>query len=266
MIRKSVTVRDLVLGSGMPKICVPLVCTDRTQLERQLSGLKNAAFDMVEFRADFYNSALPEKQQNQEDAGEMEQVLHRIREAIQETPLLFTFRTKAEGGAREISQEAYRTLLIDAAETGLIDLADLEYVFTGRRRGELIAALQGRGVVTVGSFHDFEKTPSVEEMTGLLCRMQEAGTDITKLAVMPRSGLDVVRLLEASVRMREQYADRPFITMSMGDEGMISRIAGSFTGSCITFASAGKASAPGQIDSVRLRELLSQQADMLSGI
>ena len=41
--------------------------------------------------------------------------------------------------------------------------------------------------------------------------------------------------------------NKPLVTMSMGQMGVISRICGELTGSAITFASAGKASAPGQI-------------------
>ena len=80
--------------------------------------------------------------------------------------------------------------------------------------------------------------------------------DIAKLAVMPVSRGDVLRLLEVSVRMHENFADRPFITMSMGKLGGISRLAGSFDGSAITFATCGRASAPGQIPSEALMGIL----------
>jgi 3-dehydroquinate dehydratase-1 len=47
--------------------------------------------------------------------------------------------------------------------------------------------------------------------------------------------------------------DTPLITMSMGDLGMISRIAGGIFGSDLTFGSGGKTSAPGQIPMDELR-------------
>ena len=56
--------------------------------------------------------------------------------------------------------------------------------------------------------------------------------------------------------MKEKYADRPFITMSMGNLGKISRAACMFTGSCITFGMAGQGSAPGQIPAGELKEIL----------
>ena len=48
----------------------------------------------------------------------------------------------------------------------------------------------------------------------------------------------------------------PVITMSMGKQGIVSRISGSLTGSALTFATAGEASAPGQIPVEKMREIL----------
>jgi 3-dehydroquinate dehydratase-1 len=56
--------------------------------------------------------------------------------------------------------------------------------------------------------------------------------------------------------MKEKYADRPIITMSMSGEGVISRLAGEVFGSCLTFGAAKKASAPGQIGVNELSNVL----------
>ena len=44
------------------------------------------------------------------------------------------------------------------------------------------------------------------------------------------------------------YPSDPIITMAMGELGAVTRTAGALFGNAMTFASAGKASAPGQID------------------
>ena len=88
--------------------------------------------------------------------------------------------------------------------------------------------------------------------------MQKCGVDITKAAVMPKSEADVLTLLGASVEMKQNYADRPFITMSMGRLGAVSRLAGSLTGSAVTFATAGQASAPGQLAAAQIAGVLAQ--------
>lgn len=93
-------------------------------------------------------------------------------------------------------------------------------------------------------------------MLDCLRRMQELNGDISKLAVMPHSAVDVIRLLSVTARMKETYADRPFITMSMGAQGLVSRLAGESFGSCVTFGCAGTASAPGQMEAETLSRIL----------
>ena len=87
--------------------------------------------------------------------------------------------------------------------------------------------------------------------------MQELGADIPKIAVMPQSKRDVLTLLAATEEMVSEYANRPIITMSMAGTGLISRLCGEVFGSALTFGAVGKASAPGQMNALQLREILS---------
>lgn len=245
---QTVTVRNTVLGDGTPKICVPITARSRKEMEEQVERLLTVPCDMAEWRADFFEETDNEKW--------LIQTLEFLRGALGERPLLFTFRTKEEGGERGISMKEYERLNMAAAATGLIDLADVEL-----NRGEglfcsVTARLHGYGVRAIGSFHDFAGTPAKKEITDILCRMQSCGADITKAAVMPRSEEDVLTLLDASLQMKKQYGDRPYITMSMGSLGAVSRLAGSLTGSAVTFAAAGRASAPGQMEAEALARLL----------
>ncbi len=56
--------------------------------------------------------------------------------------------------------------------------------------------------------------------------MQDLGADLPKIAVMPQSPQDVLTLLAATLTMKEKYATRPLITMSMGKSGGVSRVTG----------------------------------------
>ena len=49
--------------------------------------------------------------------------------------------------------------------------------------------------------------------------MQQAGADLPKLAVMPRSRTDVLELLAATAEMTDLHPETPVITMSMGALG-----------------------------------------------
>ena len=70
-------------------------------------------------------------------------------------------------------------------------------------------------------------------------------------------------LLSATEEMASDYADRPIITMSMAGLGSISRIACEAFGSCLTFGSGARASAPGQIGAEKLHQALQIVHDAL---
>ena len=71
-----------------------------------------------------------------------------------------------------------------------------------------------------------------------------------------QSPQDVLTLLAATLTMKEKYATRPLITMSMGKSGGVSRVTGRLFGSAMTFGTVGQASAPGQIAIAKLREVM----------
>ncbi len=82
------------------------------------------------------------------------------------------------------------------------------------------------------------------------------GCDIAKIAVMPKSSADVLALLGATEEMKQLFPNCPVITMSMGRLGMVSRLCGETFGSALTFGSAARASAPGQVPALELRRTL----------
>ena len=190
------------------------------------------------------------------EADRLLDVLSVLREALENLPLLVTFRTKQEGGEQEISAEAYKEFLKCVLASGKADLIDVE-LFMGDELLESIAkAAHPCGVKVVASSHDFAKTPEKEEIIRRLCRMQELGADLLKIAVMPKSTGDVLTLLQATWEMHSVHAKQPVITMSMGGTGAISRLSGEVFGSALTFGSAGKASAPGQVAVQELKNVL----------
>ncbi|MFD2392489.1 type I 3-dehydroquinate dehydratase [Dietzia aerolata] len=179
--------------------------------------------------------------------------LERLAALLPDTALLVTFRTTAEGGTAEISGPAYLALLDAVAATGLACAVDVEYRHP--MADQAIAAAQRHQTAVVASNHDFEGTPATEEIVTRLQAMEEAGADVAKIAVMPRSAGDVVRLLEATER-RYRDAQIPLITMSMGGLGAVTRIGGGVFGSAATFATVGAASAPGQLPAAGVRAAL----------
>ena len=147
-------------------------------------------------------------------------------------------------------------LNIAAAQSGYVDLIDVE-AFTGDDVVKtIIDAAHKAGVKVIASNHDFFKTPEKEEIIRRLRMMQDFGADIPKMAVMPTCKQDVLTLLSATLEMSEKYADRPIITMSMAGTGVVSRLTGETFGSALTFGASSKASAPGQVGVHELKQVL----------
>ena len=230
---KAVEVRNIKIGEGIPKICVPIVGVTKEDIINEAKTFGNIPVDVVEWRVDWFENVF--------DIEKVKDVLTDLRQVLKDTPILFTFRTSKEGGEKAIEAADYAKLNKEIAATGNVDLVDVE-AFTGDEVvKEIIEAAHACGVKVVASNHDFDKTPDKDDIVGRL------RADIPKIAVMPQSKLDVLTLLSATEEMNRLYADRPIITMSMAGTGVISRLCGEVFGSALTFGAAGKASAPGQM-------------------
>lgn len=244
----TVKVREVVLGEGRPKICVPIVGITKEEIVEEASAFAGMPADIAEWRADWFSDVF--------ESEKVVEVLKELREVLGEIPLLFTFRTAKEGGEKAIDTEYYMRLNQTAAKTGCVDLVDVE-AFTGDEIVKaIIEEVHRCNVKVIASNHDFEKTPDKEEIVSRLRKMQELGADIPKIAVMPQSKRDVLTLLSATEEMYTKYADRPIITMSMAGMGFISRLCGEVFGAAMTFGAAKKASAPGQAEVRELDEIL----------
>lgn len=245
-------IKELTIGEGRPKICVPITARKEEELLGQLKGIRAACFkegeacaDLLEWRADFWEGI--EKEESRRTGAKL------IRQAFPELPLLFTFRSRTEGGERELSTQAYEEICSWVLEEEQAELLDIE-LFTGKHIiQKLIKRKKGTAIVL--SNHDFEKTPPKKELISRMEEMDRLGADILKMAVMPQKERDVLTLLEATLEMK-QLTKKPVVTMSMGKMGLVSRICGSTFGSAITFGSAGRPSAPGQIEAGKLLEAL----------
>ena len=141
-----------------------------------------------------------------------------------------------------------------------MDLIDVELSKGDDTMRTLVEAAHRAGMKIIASRHSTTSTPSKETIVSRLCQMQHLGADIAKYAVMPQNERDVLTLLDATLTMREEHKETPVITMSMGRQGIISRVCGSVFGSAITFGTAGKASAPGQLPADLLSSFINSLA------
>ena len=106
----TVKVRNIEIGSGVPKICVPIVGVTKDEIIAEAKTFDSIPVDVVEWRVDWFEGVF--------EFDKVEDVLKDLREALGETPILFTFRTSKEGGEKAIEAEPYKELNIAAAKTG----------------------------------------------------------------------------------------------------------------------------------------------------
>ena len=241
------------IGKGIPKICVPVVASGKAEIMESIEKIVAANPDMIELRADYIIDNVKTLTAAKEIIYD---VLKAVKEKIGRRLLLFTIRTKKEGGEADIKTDEYIDLCRYACESGLIDLIDVEAFIGEGVLGTIKEIAHANDVYVVGSNHDFEKTPDEDEMVRRLLYMGDNGADIVKLAVMPASKADVLSLLSATDRYRNEKTAKPVITMSMGSDGLISRLSGEIFGSAVTFAAVGKVSAPGQIPVDEVKTIL----------
>ena len=243
---KSLQVRGVEIGTGIPKISVPIVGSTAEQILAQAQAVADSPAQIAEWRVDYAPEEILQRP---------EEMMGQLRSILGEKLLLVTFRSKAEGGEREIRSEDYVRFCEAAVLSRQTDLLDVELSAGEDVCASIIRTAEAAGVYTVISSHFFTHTPQNEQIWDLFQKMEESGASIPKLAVMPQNRQDVLRLMQIG----QEYAaktDRPLILISMGKLAMVSRLAGELTGSCITFGTAGQASAPGQIDAVTLDKIL----------
>ncbi|HZK57370.1 MAG TPA: type I 3-dehydroquinate dehydratase [Clostridia bacterium] len=247
--KKTVTIKGVKIGEGLPKICVPMVGETIEEILEEARFLNTIDFDIAEWRADFYKDV--------ECIDRAKMVLEAIRYILMEKPVIFTFRSAEEGGNRQVDTRFYLELNRSIIQTKLASIVDIELFNDETEIRTLVDIAHKNNVAVIISNHDFDKTPPKEEIISRLHRAAELGGDILKIAVMPTCAKDVITLLDATLIIKERYKDRPISTISMGKQGIISRLAGGLFGSDLTFASAGKISAPGQISAVELGRIIS---------
>ena len=231
-------IRHLEYGGSRPLFCIPLVPVDLPALVDQATVAAQLKPDLIEWRADFFRDATP---------AALVHAAGVLREVAGDAAIIFTLRIKGEGGAQEQSQATRRELIDAVLRTRHVDIVDLELANEREFLAALMPLARDCGVRVLLAMHNFQETPPNDVLLGHIRAMQALGTDVAKLAMMPRTSEDVLRLFQVTATARREFPGLPLATMSMGALGSISRVAGFLYGSDMAFAVGKEASAPGQI-------------------
>lgn len=252
--QQTVRVGGVTLSEGRPALCVPVMGHSTEDIRAAAARAAQAGAELLELRMDSL-SPMPALAQAQAACT-----------AAKESglPLLFTLRTARDGGAGDGDPAAYEALLTGIALSGCCDAVDCELSVGEEAFVRIAAAAHAAGIPVVGSSHAFDVPEDAELPARWLARQAALGADVCKAAVMAGGR---VQALEAAWRMARagERLGRPYIAIVMGAEGVLTRAACECVGSCLTFASAGEASAPGQMDARALRPALELIHTALTG-
>lgn len=238
---------NVVLGKGMPKVCVPVMGKSLSEMAQAAARARDAQADIIELRIDSL-SEMP-------DAETALEACRAVRRQAPETALLFTLRTRRDGGAGGTDAAAYEALLCAMIESGLCDGVDCELSVGNEVFSRIAAQARAAGVTLVGSSHEFGEIGDMQRAAEWLIKQQELGADVCKAAVMTRTHTQALEAALMFARTKEKLKI-PMIGIAMGPAGALTRIGAAYMGSCLTFGTAGEASAPGQIDARTLRRAL----------
>ncbi|EXS24126.1 catabolic 3-dehydroquinate dehydratase [Acinetobacter baumannii 573719] len=230
------------------KTIVPITAKTKEQALAQAQVIANTAdADLAEFRIDLLSFA--------SDTKQVIALGHELKKILGNKPMIATIRTKNEGGQLEISDVDYGKTYQAYLKNPFMDWLDVEMLRDQKVVSEIVQKAHQKKVLIVMSNHDFQKTPSQDEIEKRLLKQDQMGADILKIAVMPKSKQDVFTLMNATLKVSQQTT-KPLLTMSMGQLGTISRVATANMGGSYSFGMIGQVSAPGQIDVTKLKQIL----------
>jgi len=212
-------------------ICTPIIDEDGEKVVQSALKAISMGADLIEIRID---SLLDPDEDNVQDL--LQKINH---------PLVVTNRMKEEGGYFEGSERERTKILLKAAE--FADYVDIELQTSDKYRSKIIKAAKS----TIISYHNFEETPSLEELLNIVRRSKNRG-DLAKFAVMPRDMQDTLKVL-AVVSQTDNT-----IGISMGKLGSYTRVIAPLFGSPITYVSLGTQSVLGQLDIKTTQSMLNE--------
>lgn len=221
-------VKDIVFGEGRPKLLVPLTASTQEELVHQARIAVQSAADVIEWRMDFYEDLL--------EKAALLDTLRLIRMEIHEKVLLATLRTTEAGGLHESSLHTYRELCMTVAQSGAIDLIDLELhqvEFLGR---QFVQTIKEHQVAIIMSSYDLRQTPADGQLVFQIGMMNQFGADMGRLVAMPQQLSDVLRMMGIVQRTRGMN-HLPLAILSLGDLGKVTRVSGELIGSVFITAS-----------------------------
>lgn len=223
---------------GEFNLCMPITKDCECDILEEVKKLDVLDIDMIEWRADYYKWKF--------DSNKVISLLKHIKKYTSKK-IIFTLRTSLEGGLADISIQDYNNICKNVLESNFVDYIDIEVYREKDYITELIYLAKKKGVKTIGSYHNFELTPSSKVISSILEYISKTGVDVVKVAFMPEKEGDVIRLDNVIKKFKSAKRKQKIVAISMSELGKRTRIDAKKMGCFLTFLSNFSKSAPGQI-------------------
>lgn len=208
------------------KVCVPVTGKTDQEIKKLMKDAKDSHAEIVEWRVDCY-----------EHVDKIERViemLKAIREILKEKQLIFTYRSRQEGGEKPVDTSAYLLLCKTAILTKLIDYIDVEFLLGDTIVNSIVKHARIGNTKVLMSNHDWDSTPRCEIIENRLKVMLEKGADIAKVVCLPRNEEDVEAMIKAGQNVSKEHEN--IVLVSLGELGIKTIKHPELSGSCMTFA------------------------------
>ncbi|XP_040385193.1 bifunctional 3-dehydroquinate dehydratase/shikimate dehydrogenase, chloroplastic-like isoform X2 [Oryza brachyantha] len=202
-------------------LCVPATARAPREMAAEAAAAAALGADVAELRLDRLSGFAPRR--------DLPVLLAQPRPL----PALVTYRPKWEGGEYEGDDEPRFEALLLAMEMGA-EYVDIELKVADKFM-KLISGKKPETCKLIVSSHNFENTPSAEELGNLVAQIQATGADIVKIATTATEIVDVAKMFQTLV-----HCQVPIIGLVMNDRGFISRVICPKFGGYLTFASLEK--------------------------
>ncbi|WP_145505855.1 type I 3-dehydroquinate dehydratase [Staphylococcus warneri] len=202
------------------------------------------SIDIIELRIDQWT-----------DVTGVKQVINELKELPFEFKVLITYRSNSQGGKGHVNEMEYQNVIQKLINESGYEMLDIEWDDKKDKNTYLsfINKVHQKGIQVVLSHHNFNETPSLEELKFTYYKMHQFEADYLKVAVMPNDEKDVLHLLEA-VKDSADALNQHIIGIAMSDIGIVSRTAQGVFGGTVSYGCLNEPQAPGQIHIEELKK------------
>lgn len=203
-------------------ICTILAESDLKQTKALLAKLeKDSVF--FELRADFLTNL-------------SSQLILSLKKILK-LPTIFTLRDKENGGQFAGSQ-AEKLQFLEQADGAAYEYLDLEL------NSPLLDELERKNSKLIISYHNFSKTPDLDQLQAIVAQAQAKKADLIKIATMANQATDLQVLAKLLIN---HTVPKQLIVIGMGELGKPSRVLFPYLGSFLTYAVFNNKIASGQL-------------------